>query len=73
MSQKLQTGKARIVWSAPVALPAKIPEAWTRPFLDSRALWVSACPAAQEMATWQTWEAANQWVHQFCNTEENAP
>lgn len=66
----LQAEKAQVVWAAPIALPTKITKAWTRPFLEERALWVSNCPEEQEDATHASCEEANRWVERFCNAQE---
>jgi hypothetical protein len=64
--QGLQNGKARIIWVQPMAMPASIPVNWTTPFLENRALWLSAFPDDQPDATRETCQMANRWVETLC-------
>ena len=60
----LQSGTAKIIWVAPMALPEKITTAWTDAFLGGRALWLSAFKEPE--ATRDSCEQANKWAEQFC-------
>ncbi|MDA3926120.1 MAG: hypothetical protein PF904_15600 [Kiritimatiellae bacterium] len=55
---------AKIVWVLPMALPEKIPVAWTDTFLAGRALWLSAFEELE--ATRANCRKANEWVEDFC-------
>jgi putative transposase len=58
----LQRGTARLVWVLPMGMPIAVPVGWTRPFLEQRALWLSAFPDEQHEATRSSCDAANLWV-----------
>jgi len=60
----LQSGMARVVWVAPMALPKTISNAWMDSFLEERALWLSAFE--EKEATRLSCEQANEWVEKFC-------
>jgi len=64
--QGLQSGKTRIIWVQPMAMPASIPVNWTMPFLEKRALWLSAFPDDQPDATRETCQMANRRVETLC-------
>ncbi len=60
---------ARILWVMPVAMPKHIPVDWTPPFLENRALWISAFSDTQTEPTRENCQKANQWVERFCNSQ----
>lgn len=62
----LLNASARIVWVQPMAMPEPIPVDWTDAFLENRALWLSAFPDDQPVATRESCQLANRWVEQFC-------
>ena len=55
----LQRGTARLVWVLPMGMPTAVPVGWTTPFLEQRALWLSAFPDEQHEATRSSCDAAN--------------
>ena len=60
----LLAGTSRIIWFLPMAMPEKIPVAWTDAFLQQRALWLSAFD--EQKATRANCMRANDWVERFC-------
>jgi len=60
----LLKGNTQIVWVLPMAMPKRIPVAWTDAFLQGRTLWLSAFEETEPTRT--NCELANEWVKRYC-------
>jgi len=66
-----EDGACRIVWVLPMGMPARIPVHWCRPFLENRALWLSAFPDDQTEATRASCRQANDRIARHCTNERD--
>ncbi len=69
----LQEGSARMVWVQPMAMPPKIPLAWTKAFVEKRALWLCAFPDDLREASRATCTQANQWAEALSQSHIPSP